>query len=263
MSDFTSPAPSTITTAPEAAPIEPRREHFPWHYLYTFALVAVMIFMSFAGAHQQGQFAARRGHFIFYALTIGTELVLLALTYLGIRFSNMTLREVIGGRWDTMEDFLLDVAIAFAFWIVSFGVLIGLGYAMHLAKPGAIDEGKKTIELLAPHGGLELIVWICMSVVAGFVEEIVFRGYFQRQFSTLLRNVWIGMLASAAVFGLSHAYEGRQRMLLIFVYGAMFGTLTIWRKSLRPGMMAHAWHDTFEGIALVILDKLTKSGVIK
>jgi membrane protease YdiL (CAAX protease family) len=162
-----------------------------------------------------------------------------------------------------MEDFLLDVAIAFGFWIVSFGVLIGLGYAMHMAKPGAIDEGKKTIELLAPHGGLELALWICMSVVAGFVEEIVFRGYFQRQFSTLLRNVWIGMLASAAVFGLSHAYEGRQRMLLIFIYGAMFGTLTIWRKSLRPGMMAHAWHDSFEGIILVIADKLVKSGVLK
>jgi membrane protease YdiL (CAAX protease family) len=263
LSDFISPAFSTITTAPDAAPIEPQREQFPWHYLYTFALVAMMIFMSFAGAKQQGQFAARRGHFVFYALTIGTELVLLGLTYLGIRFSRMTLRDVIGGRWDTMEDFLLDVAVAFGFWIVSFGVLIGLGYAMHMAKPGAIDEGKKTIELLAPHGGLELLVWICMSVVAGFVEEIVFRGYFQRQFSTLLRNVWIGMLASAAVFGLSHAYEGRQRMLLIFIYGAMFGTLTIWRKSLRPGMMAHAWHDSFEGIILVIADKLMKSGVIK
>jgi uncharacterized protein len=263
LSDFITSASSTITTVPEAAPIEPQRESFPWHYLYTFALVAVMIFMSFAGAKQQGQFAARRGHFTFYALTIGTELVLLGLTYLGIRFSRMTLRDVIGGRGNTMEDFLLDVALAFGFWIVSFGVLIGLGYAMHMAKPGAIDEGKKTIELLAPHGGLELILWICMSVVAGFVEEIVFRGYFQRQFSTLLRNVWIGMLASAAVFGLSHAYEGRQRMLLIFIYGAMFGTLTIWRKSLRPGMMAHAWHDSFEGIILVIADKLVKSGVIK
>lgn len=263
MSDFISPAPPTITTIPEAAPIEPQRGSFPWHYLYTFALVAVMIFMSFAGAHQQGQFAARRGHFMFYALTIGTELVLLGLTYLGIRFSKMTLRDVIGGRWNTKEDFFWDALIAFVFWFGSYAVLIGLGLAMHMAKPGAIDEGKKTIELLAPHGGLELALWICMSVVAGFVEEIVFRGYFQRQFSTLLRNVWIGMLASAAVFGLSHAYEGRQRMLLIFIYGAMFGTLTIWRKSLRPGMMAHAWHDSFEGIILVIADKLVKSGVIK
>jgi hypothetical protein len=263
LSDFLSPAPPAFNTLSEPASIEPQRTHTPWHYLYTFALVAMMIFMSFAGAKQQGQFAARRGHMIFYALTIGTELVLLALTYLGIRFSRMTLRDIIGGRWNTVEDFLMDVAVAFGFWIVSYAVLIGLAFAMHIANPAAIDEGKKTIQLLAPHGGLELALWICMSVVAGFVEEIVFRGYFQRQFSTLLRNVWIGMIASAAVFGLSHAYEGRQRMLLIFVYGAMFGSLTIWRKSLRPGMMAHAWHDSFEGVILVIADKLVKSGAIK
>ena len=222
-----------------------------------------MVSLSFAGAKHQGDFAVKRGHFLFYALTIITELIVLGLAYIGMRFSRMKLREVIGGRWNTMEDFLLDVAVALGFWIVSYGVLIGLALALHMARPGAIDEGKKTIQLLAPHGTLELTLWICMSTVAGFVEEIVFRGYFQRQFSTLLRNVWIGMFASAVVFGLSHAYEGQQRMLLIFVYGVMFGTLAILRKSLRPGMMAHAWHDSFEGILLVIADKLVKSGVIK
>jgi hypothetical protein len=221
------------------------------------------LFLSFAGAKQQGEFAQKRGHILFYLTTMCTELILLGLTYLGMRFSGMRFREVIGGRWKTVEDFLLDVAVAFGFWIASFGVLIGLGLAMHMARPGAIDEGKKTIQLLAPRNGLELGLWICMSVVAGFVEEIVFRGYFQLQFSKLLRNLWIGMLASAAIFGLSHAYEGRQRMLLIFVYGACFGTLAILRKSLRPGMMAHAWHDSFEGIILVVFDKLVKSGAIK
>ena len=137
------------------------------------------------------------------------------------------------------------------------------GEPVQFRNPGGIDVGKKTIQLLVPHVGLELLIWISMSIVAGFVEEIVFRGYFQRQFSTLLRNVWVGMFASAAVFGLSHAYEGRQRMLLIFIYGAMFGTLAILRKSLRPGMMAHAWHDCFEGVILVVADKLVKSGAIK
>jgi membrane protease YdiL (CAAX protease family) len=219
--------------------------------------------MSFTGAKHQGEFARQRGHILFYVVTMGSEFILLGLAYLGLRFSRMGLREVIGGRWDKFEDFLLDGAIAFGFWIASYGVLIGLAFAMHMARPGVVDEGKKVIQLLAPHGALELTLWICMSTVAGFVEEIVFRGYFQRQFSALLRNMWIGMLLSAAVFGLSHAYEGRQRMFLIFVYGAMFGTLAIVRKSLRPGMMAHAWHDSFEGVLLMIADKLIKSGAIK
>jgi uncharacterized protein len=263
LNDFIAPPQSAMGTLDESIAPRPKQYRSAWHYVYTLALAGVMVFLSFAGAHQQGQFAQKRGHVIFYVITMGTELVLLGLAYLGMRFSRMKMREVIGGRWNTIEDFLLDVAVAFGFWIISYAALIGLAFSMHMANPGAIDEGKKTIQLLAPRGGLELLLWISMSVVAGFVEEIVFRGYFQRQFSTLLRNVWVGMFAAAAVFGLSHAYEGRQRMFLIFIYGAMFGTLAILRKSLRPGMMAHAWHDSFEGVILVVADKLVKSGAIK
>ena len=263
MNDFISPPSTPIAALNSSEAAESQERPSSWHYIYTFLLVGLILLMSFAGANHQGDFAQKRGHTLFYVVTMGSEFILLALSYLGMRFSRMRLKEVIGGHWATVEDFLLDIAVALAFWIVSYAVLIGLAFAMHMARPGAIDEGKKVIQLLAPHGALELTLWICMSTVAGFVEEIVFRGYFQRQFSTLLRNVWIGMLASAAVFGLSHAYEGRQRMFLIFVYGAMFGTLAILRKSLRPGMMAHAWHDSFEGVILVIADKLMKSGAIK
>jgi hypothetical protein len=35
---------------------------------------------------------------------------------------------------------------------------------------------------------------------------------------------------------------------LISVYGAMFGALAHWRRSVRPGMIAHAWHDAFTGL---------------
>jgi membrane protease YdiL (CAAX protease family) len=262
LNDFISPAPSAETLI-ASGKTEPTPRPAYWHYVYTAFLVAVIVLLSFAGARHQGEVAQKRGHILFYVFTMATELILLGLSYFGMRFSRMSLREVIGGRWNRVEDFLTDVAIAFGFWIVSYGVLIGLALALHMARPGAIDEGKKVIQQLAPHGALELTLWICMSTVAGFVEEIVFRGYFQRQFSTLLRNAWIGMLASAAVFGLAHGYEGRQRMFLIFVFGAMFGTLAILRKSLRPGMMAHAWHDSFEGIVLVLAEKLMKSGVIK
>ncbi|PYY21331.1 MAG: hypothetical protein DMG62_19085 [Acidobacteria bacterium] len=262
MSEFTT-SPSALTGT-LGQPLETESQRPPlWQYGYTIALAGLMLFMSYSGADKQGEFAKRYGHIVFYGITIATELVLLGLTYLGMRFARMKLREVIGGSWQTAEDFFLDVAVAFGFWILAYAVLIGLGYALHMASPGAIDEGKKTIELLAPRNALELILWICMSTTAGFVEEIVFRGYFQRQFSSLLRNVWLGMLLSAAVFGLSHGYEGRRRMLLIFIYGAMFGTLAILRKSLRAGMMAHAWHDSLQGIFLMIAQKLIKSGVIK
>jgi hypothetical protein len=32
------------------------------------------------------------------------------------------------------------------------------------------------------------------------------------------------------------------------VFGSLFGGLALWRKSLRPDMMAHAWSDILSGI---------------
>jgi hypothetical protein len=61
------------------------------------------------------------------------------------------------------------------------------------------------------------------------------------------------VLASSLIFGVAHGYEGASGIIAITVYGAMFCLLTIKRDSLRPGMMAHAWHDIFSGIALMLL----------
>lgn len=250
-------------STPPAAPDVIVRGGSSVHYVYTFFLAALIIFLSFAGADQQGVIAQKRGHVFFYLVTIGSEFFLLGLTYLGIRFSRMRLRDVIGGRWNTVEDFLLDVAIAVGFWMLLLGVVAGIAVAMHLNQAGTVDEGRKTIQAIGPRNAAELALFIFMSTVAGFVEEIVYRGYFQRQFSTLLRNGWIGMIASAVLFGLSHGYEGAKRMIIIFVMGAMFGTLAMLRKSLRPGMMGHAIFDSVSGVGLMVYDKLQKSGAIK
>jgi membrane protease YdiL (CAAX protease family) len=42
-------------------------------------------------------------------------------------------------------------------------------------------------------------------------------------------------------------------MLVIGVFGMFFGLLAHFRKSLRPGMMAHAIQDSYSGIALFYL----------
>ncbi len=38
-------------------------------------------------------------------------------------------------------------------------------------------------------------------------------------------------------------YQGVKMVIVITVLGVLFGIFTHWRKSLRPGMMAHAWGD--------------------
>jgi hypothetical protein len=45
-------------------------------------------------------------------------------------------------------------------------------------------------------------------------------------------------------------------MIAITAYGALFCGLAILRRSLRPGMIAHAWHDIFSGAMLALAHHL-------
>ena len=167
------------------------------------------------------------------------------------------MRDLIGGRWKTVESFLLDVGLAVGFLIVADALLVGVRIALgtidlhNMAK--AKDDALRMLGPLAPHTYLEAGLFVLLSVCAGLFEEIIFRGYLQRQFGAISRNAVVGIAASAAVFGLAHGYQGGRMMVVIAIFGAFFGILAHLRKSLRPGMMAHALQDSYSGIALFFL----------
>ena len=95
---------------------------------------------------------------------------------------------------------------------------------------------------------MEGALWVLLSISAGFSEELAFRGYLQRQFTALTGRTSQALLLQAAVFGIAHGYQGLQACLAIALYGALFTLLALWRKSLRPGMIAHAWTDIASGL---------------
>jgi membrane protease YdiL (CAAX protease family) len=61
------------------------------------------------------------------------------------------------------------------------------------------------------------------------------------------------MLLAAAPFGLLHLYQGWRMATVLGFYGLMFGVLAHWRRSVRPGMIAHAWQDALTGVLVPIL----------
>ena len=107
---------------------------------------------------------------------------------------------------------------------------------------------------LAPANGREIAAWALLCLIVGFSEEVVFRGYLQRQFIGWTRGsaAW-GVIASAIVFGAAHAYQGLRGIVLLSVFGALFGALAVYRRSLRAGVFAHAGHDLLAGLVLAFL----------
>lgn len=219
-----------------------------WH---TAIVVLVLIGASWGGSRGLHPLA---GHSKLpqYLWTMAWEWALAGFVYLGTR-KRITLRQLIGGRWEKPEDVVLDLMIAAGFWFAAIAVLGAGARLMHLDQAGKFDSMRRQIGFLIPGTTLELFVWFCLSATAGICEEIIFRGYLQRQFAAFASSMPAGVVLSAVIFGTAHGYEGGPRMLLIGVYGLMFGLLAWWRKSLRPGMIAHAWHDSISGAVLHLL----------
>ena len=172
-----------------------------------------------------------------YVRTIVTEWLLLAFVVGGVWVAKAPLTTVLGERWRSARDVFRDIGIGVVFIILQQIVLSGLIGHLHSA------DADRTVRFLLPHGGIEMALWIVLSISAGICEEAVFRGYLQRQFAALTQNVPAGILLSAAMFGAAHSYQGSGRAVVIALDGAMLGGLAYWCRSVRPGMVGHAFKD--------------------
>ena len=184
--------------------------------------------------------------FRLYVVTLLFEWFLFVYVIAGVRRRGFPLAIVLGNRGHSGRQVLKDLGIAAAFWIVSFVILLVVARLIRAGPSG------RSIELMLPRTYGELTMWIALSITAGICEEAIFRGYLQRQFITLTRSTTAGIILSAAVFGAAHMYQGPRMVILIAIYGAMFGILAYWRGTVRPGMLAHAWQDAVNGIVAAL-----------
>jgi membrane protease YdiL (CAAX protease family) len=106
----------------------------------------------------------------------------------------------------------------------------------------------KSIDQLLPQGPLEISLWLGVSITAGVVEEIVFRGYLTNQLAARFHNVPAAIVAQGLWFGGMHAYEGLQSVVSICAIGITFGIVAMWRKQLRTNIVGHSLVDIVAGL---------------
>lgn len=219
----------------------------PWWH--TILLIALILGVSTVSTIHAKEHSLAAHHFVRYSLGIASEWVLALVAWWGIRMRGTTVREILGTRRKGLREWARDFGIALLFWMAAITILAAVAIVLRL---GHVGQAQKTVINLAPATLAQVIVWIGLCCSAGIVEEFVFRGYLLQQFASLRGNVWIGVIASSLLFGAAHGYEGIASMIAITVYGALFCILALYRRSLRTGMIAHAWHDSFTGIVLAV-----------
>jgi uncharacterized protein len=212
--------------------------------LHTLVVLAAMVAWAYGGTLSAARLTSglhphRVRAFLF---GIGGELLMFALVLGGVLRARTPLSCVMGERWRSRRELLRDIGIAAAFWVACIPVLYLLRWLL-----GVTTIGTGVLALL-PRSALEVALWIVLSVTAGICEETIFRGYLQRQLRVMTGSTPAGMLLAAAAFGIAHVYQGWRMAIVIGFYGLMFGALAYWRRTVRPGMIAHAWQDTVTGV---------------
>ena len=162
--------------------------------------------------------------------------------------SETTFERIVGGRWAGLKDVARDVAIAVPFWVV-WQMTATLTH--RLLGP----DTAKPIGVLLPRSPLEVAIWIAVSATAGFCEEFVFRGYLQQQLLAWTGRPGLALAAQSICFGMGHAYQGIKNVAAITLLGALYGWLALRRRSIRPGMLAHAWSDVYGGLRMQFLSR--------
>jgi membrane protease YdiL (CAAX protease family) len=238
-----------------------------WH---TAVLILVIAVLSFAGSLHAAQSQVVHNRFVTYAATGVMELLMLAWVAFGLRLRRIPLRTLFGHLASGPHAFFADLIAALIFWIGALMVLGTVGMMWtgiealltrgsapwHAAAPFAPvrTEASRAVLQVAPSTLREAAAWALLCLIVGIVEESVFRGYFQGQFTAWAHgNVAFGILFSAVLFGAAHGYQGLRSMFLLVIFGALFSALALFRRSLRPCIFAHSWHDLIAGLALGVL----------
>jgi membrane protease YdiL (CAAX protease family) len=212
---------------------------------HTLVLCGILLAIAVVGFLSLGRSAGQGGGLsgaALYLPLLAAEWGLLFYVRMGLHRRGNSIRGLVSARPLGVRTLLVDLLVGlllFAAWLAAeygFDRLFGSGI------PAGVQP------LLVRHAA-DIPLWILLALSAGFVEELVFRGYLQRQFTALLGHRWAGVIAQASFFGVIHGYQGALPVLRIALFGLMFGAAALVRRSLVPSMAAHAAVDVIGGLA--------------
>jgi hypothetical protein len=181
-----------------------------------------------------------------YLWLIGLEWLWVRFVYKGMQANGRSMLEFIGRPWFTPRQLAGDLVYAV--------LALGFSYALFVGAQHLLSHGEAVSNPLlpaVPSGVAGIFIWIGLSLSAGICEEVVFRGYLQRQLAALSGSTSVAILGQAIVFGAAHGYEGVGAVIRIVVYGLAIGVLAQWRGNIRAGVLAHAAWDILEGLGLI------------
>ena len=103
---------------------------------------------------------------------------------------------------------------------------------------------------ILPRDGVERAGFVPVALTAGVCEEILYRGWLPWAIAAWTGSPLAGFALAAVVFGLGHAYQGRNGVVLTGLLGLFLGAVVAWTGSLWPAQLLHVAVDLVNGLAV-------------
>lgn len=166
---------------------------------------------------------------------------------------------VLMALWFGMSRSLADLGFVAAggsaFWICAAIVAAG-SVALFVAgkRSASLSEAERNkhrrslgeLEHFLPQTDRELRSFYQISVTAGIVEEIIFRGFVLWYLSQFM-GIWPAIIVSSIAFGLGHSYQGLGGILRTGLVGFAFGVLFVVSGSIWLPILGHILLDVLQG----------------
>jgi uncharacterized protein len=209
---------ATIPLAPDSQANNRRPVASLYH---TVGLLLILALITYGGVRTHGTTtkASSAVNLVQLYLTVmAGEWALVFYVWRGIPRRGVTLRELIGGNWSDVRAFARMLGTAVLFWFV----WEGSARAMHLLLG---TSSTPNVTAMLPRSSAQIVLWCMVSCTAGFCEEVLYRGYLQRQFAAWTGSAPAAIAIQAVIFGASHGYQGAKQVVIISVLGALYGIL--------------------------------------
>ena len=132
---------------------------------------------------------------------------------------------------------------------------LGLVAALRPFWRAAVEKRARAVHLYMPTNATERIWWIIVSILAGVLEEITWRGVQTGLGINLFGSVWLGVMFCIVSFAVTHIIQGWKSVAIISVLAIGFHALVWLSGSLYVAMAVHILYDVTTGISYGRLGK--------
>ena len=113
----------------------------------------------------------------------------------------------------------------------------------------AVVERKRIVALFMPTNRVERATWVLICALAGFGEEVTWRGAQTVLLSRLTGNTIAAIALAIVMFAIAHAIQGWKSVRVIAVFAAGFHALVWLSGSLYVAMAVHFLYDLVAGFS--------------